>query len=36
MEASEPFVWTDECDAAFKEIKERLVSAPVLACPDFN
>jgi len=36
MEASGPFMWTDECDAAFKEIKERLVSAPVLACPDFN
>lgn len=31
-----PFKWTDEADAAFKRLKECLVSAPVLSCPDFD
>jgi len=29
-----PFEWTDECQAAFLEIKKRLVSAPILALFD--
>lgn len=30
------FNWTVECDAAFMELKFRLVSAPILAFPDFT
>lgn len=31
-----PFVWTPEADAAFIKLKECLVSAPVLRCPDYS
>lgn len=30
------FVWTDECEKSFKRIKECLVSAPILSCPDYS
>ena len=30
------FLWTDQHQAAFQALKERLCSAPVLAYPDFN
>ena len=30
------FKWTADCEAAFKEIKKRLVSAPVQRSPDLN
>lgn len=30
------FVWTQECEAAFKTVRERLVSSPVISCPDFE
>ena len=30
------FKWTAECEVAFKEIKKRLVSAPVLRPPDLG
>ena len=30
------FIWTVECEAAFKEIKQRLVSVPVLRPPDLS
>lgn len=33
---NKPFSWTDECDQAFKTIRDKLVSAPSLTCPDFT
>ena len=30
------FNWTNECDQAFKTIRDKLVSAPILTCPDFT
>lgn len=31
-----PFVWSDQCEAAFRRLKKRLSSTPVLAHPDFT
>lgn len=28
--------WTNECEHSFQTLKERLVSAPILNCPDFD
>lgn len=30
------FLWTSECEASFRKIKECLVKAPVLSCPDYT
>lgn len=30
------FLWTKECETAFAALKEHLVSAPILTCPDFD
>lgn len=30
------FRWTDDCDRAFKAIRDKLISAPILTCPDFS
>jgi RNase H-like domain found in reverse transcriptase/Reverse transcriptase (RNA-dependent DNA polymerase)/Integrase zinc binding domain/Integrase core domain/Zinc knuckle len=30
------FIWTDECGQAFKALKDKLVTAPVLAMPDYS
>ena len=35
-ERTSVFRWTDECQAAFKELRQRLVTAPVLAYPDYS
>lgn len=31
-----PFVWSADCEQAFSFLKQQLVSAPILACPDFS
>jgi hypothetical protein len=33
MKKSDTFVWTAQADAAFKELKQMLSTAPVLASP---
>ena len=30
------FVWTDSCEEAFKALKQALVTAPILAFPNFQ
>lgn len=30
------FVWSPECEAAFQDIKQLLISAPILSCPDYS
>lgn len=30
------FVWTSECEKAFQNIKNCLISPPILSCPNFN
>jgi hypothetical protein len=34
MKKSDEFVWTDEADAALKDLKRVLSTAPVLAAPE--
>eukprot|EP01117_Protostelium_nocturnum_P013214 TRINITY_DN4915_c0_g1_i4.p1 TRINITY_DN4915_c0_g1~~TRINITY_DN4915_c0_g1_i4.p1 ORF type:complete len:1172 (+),score=124.10 TRINITY_DN4915_c0_g1_i4:812-4327(+) len=31
-----PFVWTEECEKAFQELKNRLISQPILRHPNFS
>ena len=31
---SKPFVWTSACEQSFQELKERLVTTPILTVPD--
>jgi hypothetical protein len=31
-----PFKWSTEADSAFQNLKEALISAPVLSCPNYN
>ena len=36
LKKEKKFVWTDVCEASFQELKQRLVSAPILCLPDIN
>lgn len=36
LKKSRNFVWTQDCEESFRRIKECLVSAPVLSCPDYR
>ena len=36
LEKNAKFVWTDQCQASFKELKKRLTTALVLVLPDLN
>lgn len=36
LKKSSRFKWTDDCDMAFKKVKELLIRAPVLNCPDYS
>lgn len=36
LKKDQPFVWSDECEAAFCLLREKLISAPTLAFPDFS
>lgn len=36
LRKNQPFIWTPECEKAFSKIKQCLVSAPILSCPDFE
>lgn len=36
LKKSRTFCWTSECEASFKKIKELLITAPVLSCPDYS
>ena len=35
-ERKQKFVWTDDCSKAFETLKNRMVSSPILAHPDFT
>ena len=35
-ERNASFVWTEECQTAFVELRHRLCSTPILAYPDFS
>ena len=35
-EHSVRFLWTEECELAFQELKHRLITAPILSYPDFS
>lgn len=36
LRKNRPFVWTKECEESWAEVKERLVTAPILVMPDFE
>ena len=36
LKKEKKFVWTDECEASFQELKQHLVTAPVLTLPDIH
>lgn len=36
LKKNAPFVWTSGCTTTFEALKQALITAPVLALPDFN
>lgn len=36
LKKNEKFFWSRECEEGLREIKNRLVAAPILACPNFE
>ena len=36
LKKEKKFEWTDACERSFRELKQRLVSAPVLVLPDIH
>lgn len=36
LRKNKKFVWDEKCDESFRKIKEALISAPILACPNFD
>jgi hypothetical protein len=34
LKKNTPFEWTDECEASFQTLKDKLTTAPVLAVPE--
>ena len=36
LKADAAFKWTEECQQAFDELKQRLINAPILVLPDFK
>lgn len=36
LNKSKRFVWSSECEQSFQKIKQCLVKAPVLSCPDYS
>ena len=35
IEKNREFIWTDQCQEVFEQLRQKLVSAPVLSFPDF-
>jgi hypothetical protein len=31
-----PYIWNEDCDLAFNQLKERLITSPILIYPDFS
>lgn len=36
LRKNQPFSWTEDCAKSLAAVKDRLVSAPILTCPDFT
>ena len=36
LEKNAKFIWTEQCQASFEELKKRLTTTPVLVLPDLN
>jgi Reverse transcriptase (RNA-dependent DNA polymerase)./Integrase core domain. len=36
LRKNKPFIWNELCENSLKTLKEQLITAPVLSCPDFS